>query len=1049
MNALFFIKRPVLSIVISLLILIFGGISIFNLPVAQYPDLTPPTICVTAQYPGASAAVISESVSAILEEKINGVEDMIYMNTTVSASTGQSTTLISFAVGTDPDKAMINVNNRVQMVMSSLPDVVRQYGVKVEKRSSAILQVGTLYSTSPLYDAKFLGNYAIINLIDELRRIDGLGDAQVLSGNDYSIRIWPKPDMMTKLQMSIGEIVAAVSSQNKQRAAGKVGQQPVSDVDKTMTIVAQGRYTDPEQFKNIVLRSNKDGDNLKLQDVADVELGAMSYEIESKTQGCPSAPILFFLSPGGNALDCVDKINKKMAELSVKFPEGVNYKVIYDTTKFVEESIHEVIKTLFEAIFLVVLVVLLFLKKFRATMIPCLAVPVSIVGAFAGMLMFGFSVNTLTLFGLVLAIGIVVDDAIIVMENVERIMHEEKLSVAKATEKAVEQVAGPVIAVVLVLCAVFIPVSFLGGMSGVLYKQFAMTIAFSVVISGIVALTLTPALCILFLKDDSQKKTLKFFYVFDEYYKRFENKYLSVVEYFLTHIKRAVLAMVFLILATFGLFKITPGSLLPDEDQGIMMGCAFLDPGASLERSVNVSNYMDYIAGSDKAVADHAVVAGYDLIGGGPRNNAVTMFVKLKPFEERKSDELSAFSVCRRFMANGAKAPEAAIVGFTPPPIVGMSTTGGFEVYLQVLTDRSLLELNEKLREVLAEAAKRPELTGLNSTFNANSPQFKLVVDNLKAISMGVSIDDLYLAIQSAFGTTYINDFTKSGRTFKVILQAKADYRAFAEQIEDIYVKSQHGEMVPVSAFAKLEESIGCDDITRFNGRIAAKILGSPAPGYTSGEAMNAIEEVFEKSLDENYGYAWSGSSYQEKVSAGTGGIAMLLGLVVVFLILAAQYERWSLPVAVLLAVPFAMFGAILATWLRGYSNDLYFQVSLITLIGLAAKNAILIVEFAVELRRKGENLLAAALQASKLRLRPIVMTSLAFILGCLPLAISSGAGAASRHSLGTGIIGGMVGATFIAPLFIPLFFVVVSRVSEYVRGHTVGKETVKIGGDV
>ncbi len=1046
MNTLFFIKRPILSIVISLLILIFGGISIFNLPVAQYPDLTPPTICVTAQYPGASAAVISESVSAILEEKINGVEDMIYMNTTVSAATGTSTTLISFNVGTDPDKAMINVNNRVQMVTSLLPDVVRQYGVKVEKRSTAILQVGTLYSTSPLYDAKFLGNYAIINLVDDLKRLDGVGDVQVLSGNDYSIRIWPKPDIMTKLRLSVGEIVAAVSSQNKQRAAGKVGQQPVSDVEKTMTIVAQGRYTDPEQFKNIIIRSDINGDNLKLQDVADVELGAMSYEIDARTRGCKAVPLLFFLSPGANALACVDKINKKMAELSEKFPEGVNYKVIYDTTKFVEESIHEVIKTLFEAILLVVLVVLLFLKKFRATMIPCLAVPVSIVGAFAGMLMFGFSINTLTLFGLVLAIGIVVDDAIIVMENVERIMHEEKLPVDKATEKAVNQVAGPVIAVVLVLCAVFIPVSFLGGMSGVLYKQFAMTIAFSVVISGIVALTLTPALCILLLKGESKKKSWKFFDIFDEYYKKFENKYLVVVEYLLKNAKQAGLAIAAIVIVTFGLFKITPGSLLPNEDQGVMMGCAFLDPGASLERSVNVSNYLDYIAGKDKAVDDYTVVAGYDLIGGSPRNNSVTMFMKLKPFNERKSEELSAFAACKRFMMNGAKAPEAAIIGFTPPPIVGMSTTGGFEVYLQVLTDKSLLELNEKLRDVLAEAAKRPELAGLNSTFNASSPQFKLTVDNLKAISMGVSIDDLYLAIQSAFGTTYINDFTKSGRTFKVILQAKADYRAFPEQMEDVYVKSQRGEMIPVSAFAKLEETIGCDDITRFNGRISAKIIGSPAPGYTSGEAMSAIEEVFNKTLDENYGYAWSGSSYQEKVSAGTGGIAMLLGLIVVFLILAAQYERWSLPVAVLLAVPFAMFGAILATWLRGYSNDLYFQVALITLIGLAAKNAILIVEFAVELRKKGEDLLNAALYASKLRLRPIVMTSLAFIFGCLPLAISSGAGAASRHSLGTGIIGGMVGATFIAPLFIPLFFVIVSKMSEYFRGYATKKEAEKIG---
>lgn len=1034
MSVNFFIKRPVLSIVISLLILIFGGISIFNLPVEQYPNLTPPTVCVTAQYPGASAAVIAESVSNIIEEKINGVEDMIYMNTTISAATGTSTTLVSFKVGTDPEQAMINVNNRVQMITALLPAITRQYGVKVEKRSSSILQVGCLYSTSSLYDSKFLGNYALIHCLDELKRVEGVGDAQVLAGNDYAIRIWPKPDMLSKLNMSVNEIIGAVSSQNQQRAAGKIGQQPIKNVDKSYTIIAQGRYTDPEQFKDIIVRTNPDGSNLKLQDVANVELGAQSYEISSRTNGCQSVPIMFFLSPGGNALECVKHINAKMSELSKKFPEGVNYKVIYDTTKFVQDSIYEVIKTLLEAVCLVVFVILLFLKRFRATLIPCLAVPVSIIGAFAGMLMFGFSINTLTLFGLVLAIGIVVDDAIIVIENVERIMKSENMPIYEATKKAVGQVAGPVVAIVLVLCSVFVPVSFIGGLSGVLYKQFAMTIVFSVIISGIVALTLTPALCILLLGDSGKKKELAVFKIFDACYEKFAEKYIGMVRYVLLNKKVACSLIAALLVVTYGLFRISPTSLLPEEDQGVMMGCAFLDPGASLERSEKVGRYLDYVANSDKIILDSVIVAGYDMIGSTPRNNSVTVFMKLKPFEERKKADESSFAGVKRFMMAGAKNPDAAVIGFVPPPVVGLSMTGGFESYVQILGNRSLVELSEKVREVLAEAVKRPELTGLNCTFNTSSPQFKMTVDNLKALSMGVSIDELYTTIQSAFGTVYINDFTKSGRTFKVILQSGADYRDFPERIENIYIKSQSGSMVPASELVTLSQVIGCDDITRFNNRMAAKIIGSPAPGYTSGEAMLAMESVFNKVLGSDYGFAWGGSSFQEKEASGSGLIAMLLGVLVVFLILAAQYESWSLPIAVLLTIPFAMFGAVLAIWLRGFSNDLYFQVALITLVGLSAKNAILIVEFAVSLRKQGEDLIVAALHAAKLRLRPIVMTSLAFILGCLPLVVSSGAGAASRHSLGTSIVGGMVGATFIAPLFIPLFFVLVSIVNEKIQ---------------
>jgi len=1031
----FFINRPVLSIVISILITLCGAISIFNLPVAQYPELTPPTICVEAQYPGASAEVISNTVSSILEEKINGVENMIYMSSNISANMGNSVTLVSFRVGTDPDQAMINVNNRVQMATALLPEITRQYGIKVTKRSSTILQVGALYSTSPLYDSKFLGNYALINCIDALKRVKGIGDVQILSGNDYSIRIWPKPDVMSRLNVSVNELLGAVRSQNAQRAVGKVGQQPSKESAKYYTLIANGRYTDPEQFKNITIRVNQDGSVLRLRDVADVELGAQSYEIDSRTQGCESVPIMFFLANGANALETVDLVNKELKKLSEKFPDGVHYKTVYETTKFVEDSIHEVIKTLLEAVLLVVLVILMFLKKLKATVIPCLAVPVSIIGAFGGMLAFGFSINTLTLFGLILAIGIVVDDAIIVIENVERIMETEKLPVKKATEKAVGEVAGPVVAIVLVLCAVFVPCAFISGLTGIMFRQFAITIAVSVIISGIVALTLTPALCVMFLGGKHKVSSNIIFNKFDALYARFEAFYVGIVEYFLRHRKTALLALAGVLGSMFLLLRIVPSSFLPDEDQGVSMGCAIMDPGASLSRASNVAKFMDYIAINDPAVADTMAVAGYDLMGGTAKNNSVTMFTKLKPFEQRRDASLSAKAVVGRLMANGAKATDALIVGFTPPPIVGMSTTGGFECYVQCITDTNLNRLGEKLNAVLAEAAKRPELANVRTSFSAMSPQFRVNADELKAMAYGVSLNDLYTELQATFGTIYVNDFTRAGRTFKVMLQAKSDYRSFPEKINEIYVKSNKGAMIPVSAFVTLEPIVGCDVVERFNNRVAGKIFGNPAPGYTSGQAMAAMEDVFNKTLGNDYSYSWSGSSYQEKEASGSGSIAILIGMVVVFLILAAQYERWSLPVAVMFSVPFALFGALLGVFLRGYSNDLYFQIALITLVGLSAKNAILIVEFAVLLREQGRDLVEAAVEAVRLRLRPIIMTSFAFILGCLPLAVSSGAGAASRHSLGTGVVGGMLGATCIAVLFVPLFFVFVSMASERLRG--------------
>lgn len=1022
--------------VVSLIIMLAGFTSMINLPVAQYPDLTPPTIQVEAQYPGCSAEVLSETVASVLEDKINGVEDMIYMNS-VSSSNGFLTITVSFKVGTDPDMALINVNNRVQMATASLPEEVRRYGVTVNKESPSILQVGAFYSKSDMYDETFLGNYAIQNIAEHLKRIEGVGDAEVMTNNSYSIRIWLKPDKLYKYGLTTKDVYNAIVEQNSQRAAGDVGKAPMTNikVDKSYSIIVQGRYKTEEEFKEIIIRANKNGDCLKVCDVADVELGAQTYEVTTETDGAKSVPILITLSPGANAINTVDAVNSKIVELSDKFPEGTAYKVTYDTTNFVKHSIKEVVNTLFEAIVLVFLIVLLFLKRFKTTLIPCLAVPVSIIGAFAGMMLLGFSINTLTLFGLVLAIGIVVDDAIIVIENVERLMHSEKLNVRDATLKAMQEVSGPVVAIVLVLCSVFVPIGFTGGFTGIMYKQFAITIAISVLISGFVALTLTPSLCVLLISDDGQYKN-KFFDWFDVKFAKFTDLYVKAIAFFTKNIMVSVIAIAGILGSMYGMYKIVPTSFLPEEDQGIALVSGVLDPSASISRSEKIAKSVERIARNNKATYDTMVIAGYDLLSGALKSNSVTMFMRLKDWSERKSDDMSSFSVVKDIMKGGFALTDALIIGFTPPPIMGLSTTGGFEGYLQKLGDSNPRELEEKIREVVQKASLRPELSGVRSTFNASVPQIKVSVNNIKAMSMGVSIADIYNTMGMTFGAAYVNDFSKLGKNFKVMMQARDRYRAYPEQFNEIYVRSMTtGAMVPVASLIDVEQIVGADTIERFNNYPAAKIIGNPAKGYTSGQAIQAMEEVCKEVCGNDYAMSWSGQAYQEKAIGSSSSYVLLLGILVVFLILAAQYENWSIPIAVLLAIPFAAFGALLAVVMRNYSNDLYFQIALVTLVGLSTKNAILIVEFAMILYKEQKmNLFDAAIKAAKLRFRPIIMTSLAFILGCLPLALSSGAGSASRHSLGTSIVGGMLASTFIAPLFIPMFFILVMKFSEKIK---------------
>ena len=1022
----FFINRPIFSTVISLLILLAGIISITQLPIEQYPDLTPPSVQVSAQYPGASPEVIADTVAAPIEQQVNGVEDMLYMNSTSSAN-GDMNLMVYFEVGTDPDQAMINVNNRVQAATTTLPEDVRRYGVTVQKRSSAILQLITMFSPSSVYDTTYIGNYALVNVVDDLKRINGVGDAQVMSANDYSIRIWLKPDVMSQLGVSVSDVMAAVQAQNTQRAAGKIGQPPLlHSVDRMYSIIAPGRLQEPEEFEEIILRANPDGTSLRLKDVARVELGSQTYEFSGKYNNQPAVPIGVFLSPGANAVATAEAVKKRMEELSQNFPGGIEYKVAYDTTLFVNASIEEVIHTLIEAMILVFLVMYLFLHDWRATLIPCLAVPVSIVGAFAGMLLLGFSINTLTLFGLVLAIGIVVDDAIVVIENVERIMHDEHLPVKEATIKAMDEVTGPVVAIVLVLCSVFVPVAFMGGFTGVMYQQFAITIAVSVVISGLVALTLTPALCALLLKD-MKPRTSGFFFKFDQWFAKVTNTYTGWAGFFIRRIPAAVLALLLIWGGAVGLFKIVPSSLLPDEDQGMLIVATMLDPATSLSTSQKVAQQLEEIILEQPAVKEELTFAGYDILSSTMKSSSIASFISLIPWKERKTQELSSFGVVSAIGKLGAGITGALVMPFNPPPIMGMSTTGGLEGYVQNRSGQGSDALEAKVNEFIAAAQKRPELTGVSTTFSSATPQYKLTVDEIKAMAMNVSLSELYTTIQGTFGTAYVNDFTKYSRSFRVMVQADGDYRARPEQLGDIYVRSNTGAMVPLSAFITLTPILGPDMVERFNAFPAAKVMATPADGYSSGQAIAAMEQVARETLGEEFTLSWTGTTYQETISGSSSTIALMLGILVVFLILAAQYERWGLPLAVILAVPFGMFGALLGTYMRGLSNDIYFQIALVALVGLAAKNAILLVEFAVLVKEQGATAYEAALQSVKLRFRPIVMTSLAFILGCVPLAVSSGAGAASRHSIGTAVVFGMLAATAIAPLFIPLFFYLIS----------------------
>jgi HAE1 family hydrophobic/amphiphilic exporter-1/multidrug efflux pump len=1019
MIARYFIDRPNFAYVISIFIMLAGIAAMRVLPISQYPEIAPPVVQVVAVYPGASAEVIEQTVAAPLENAINGVEDMIYLAST-STSSGVLTVSVTFDIGTDIDQAALNVNNRVKQVEARLPEEVKRQGVTVEKGSSSFLQVIAFYPEDERYDDLFVSNYVKLNVLDRLKRIPGTTNVQIFGAKDYAMRIWLKPDRMTQLGITVGDVAAAVNEQNAQFASGKIGENPNNGHQEVVySVTTKGRLVNAEEFERIILRTNADGSSLRLKEVARIELGSRDYNFNGKYNGKDSALIGIFLQPGANALSVADEVGATLEELSQSFPPGLNYATPYDTTRFVEVSIREVLKTLAEAMLLVFLVVYIFLQNWRATLIPTLAVPVSLLGTFAGMYMLGYSINTLTLFGMVLSIGIVVDDAIVVLENVERIMHEQGLAAREAAIKAMEEVSGPIIAIVLVLVSVFVPIAFLGGLTGELYRQFAVTIAISVSLSGIVALTMTPSLCVMILRHE-HKQTNFVFRAFNRFFSAMTKGYVHGVAFMLKRALFAIFLFAGMVYITSHLWLNTPGSLVPDEDQGYYIAAVFLPDGASLERTDKVVAEVIKVIQSNPNNLDVVSFSGFDFLGGGYKNNAATLFVTQKHWDER---EVPTQALVGELFVKTAGIKEALVLAFNPPAIFGLGNTGGFEFYIQNKGESDPAELAAAMRAFQGAAQQDPRLGMINSLWRPATPQLFVDVDRERAKALGIPLNDAFGTLAATLGSFYVNDFNRFGQAWQVLLSADAPYRDKPSDIGHMYVRSQTGEMVPLSAFANIEYSSGPDTLDRFNNLPAVKLFGSGAPGISSGQALQAVEDVAQKSLPDGFTYDWSGASYQEKKTKDNSAIALGLAVIMVFLILAALYERWSLPFSVLLALPFGTFGALLAVTMREFTNDVYFQIGLVTLLGLAAKNAILIVEFALLKVQQGWPATAAAMEAARLRFRPIIMTSLAFILGVMPLAFSSGAGAGARQSVGTGVMGGMLAATFLAVFFVPLFF--------------------------
>ncbi len=1032
----FFIERPIFATVIATIICLAGLVAMAGLPVEQYPTITPVQVTVSATYPGADSQTLADSVAAPIEAQINGVDNMLYMSST-SSSNGQLSLTVYFTLNTDPDIAQVQVQNRVNLALPQLPQAVTQQGVSVQKKASSIMMLIGVFSKAERYSSEYVANYANVYVLDALKRVPGAGQAQIMGVPDQAMRIWMNPDRMTSLGITTSDIQQAVTKQNALYGAGQIGQQPTAGpVQQTFPVVTQRPFTQPAQYEDIILRASQDSSAIvRLKDVARAEVGLRQYILDASLDGIPATFIAVYQQPGANGLAVSKAVRKTLADMKSRFPEGIDYVVSLDTNDFVRLSIDEVKKTLFEAIVLVVLVVFLFLQSFRTTIICVVAIVVALISTFSGMLALGFSINLLTLFGLVLAIGMVVDDAIVVVENVERNMARFHLSPKEATIKAMGEISGSLVAVVLVMASVFIPAAFLPGTTGQLYKQFAITIVISVAVSGFIALTLTPAMCGVLLRHTTPP-TRGFFAWFNRGVDGITRSFGNAVTMVINRMIIAFVVLAALVWSIVHLFTILPTSFVPNEDQGYVMAMIIMPDAASLDRTKAVTKRVDGIFAKLPGVENRTQFAGYSLLDSGFKTNAGSFFVTLKPFEERyssvkKARAENARSILMGLNREAREIREGLVIPIAPPAIPGIGTTGGFEFWIQDTAAGEPAKLEEITRQFLTKAAGRPELVGLSTTFRARTRQLSADVDRDKANLLGVPVQDVYSAIQAQFGSLTVSQYNEFSRVWWVILQSEPKYRQDPGDLTRLYTRSSQGEMVPLSSIVTTRWVTGPDLLPHFNGFPAAKVNGSAAPGFSSGQALAAMEEVAHDVLPHGYTFGWSGLAFEEKKAGGTSAIAFVFGLVIVFLVLAAQYESWTLPGSVMMAVPFGVLGALTANWLRGLENDVYFQIGLLVLIGLGAKNAILRVSFAVELRRQGKSIMEATIEAGEQRLRPIIMTSLAFAFGCLPLAVAMGAGANARHSIGTGIIGGMIGETTLAMLYVPLLFYLFDRMSE------------------
>ncbi|WP_439515754.1 efflux RND transporter permease subunit [Oceanibaculum nanhaiense] len=1035
----FFIDRPIFAGVLSVLIFVTGLIALRAMPISEYPEVVPPQIVVRANYPGANPRVIAETVATPIEEAINGVEDMLYMSSQATTD-GLMTLTVTFKLGTDADKAQQLVQNRVSQAEPRLPEEVRRLGITTVKSSPDLMMVVHLLSPNDRYDMTYLRNYAVLNVKDRLARIDGVGQVQLFGSGDYSMRIWLDPDKVAELGLSAGDVVNEIRAQNVQAAAGVVGASPsVPGIDLQLSVNAQGRLESEEEFGEIIVKSGADGQVTRLKDIARIEMGAAEYALRSLLNNKPAVAVPVFQSPGSNAIEISDQVRVVMDEIQQNMPEGVEYQIVYDTTQFVRASIDAVVMTLLEAVFLVVLVVILFLQTWRASIIPLLAVPVSIVGTFGVMYVFGFSINALTLFGLVLAIGIVVDDAIVVVENVERNI-EEGLSPVEATYRAMREVSGPIIAIALVLVAVFVPLAFITGLTGQFYKQFALTISISTIISAINSLTLSPALAALLLKSHHAPKDAlsrgmdkMFGWLFRGFNRAFNsgsNAYSGSLRGVIS--RKTLMMAVYLLLVglTVGLFRSVPGGFVPGQDKQYLVGFAQLPDGATLDRTEEVIRQMGEIALQQPGVRDAIAFPGLSINGFTNSSNSGIVFVGLDDFHLRKDPALGGNAIAMQLNQKFAGIEEAFIAMFPPPPVQGLGTIGGFKLQLEDRTGQGYAALDQATKAFVARAYQTPELAGIFSSYQVNVPQLYADIDRTRARQLGVSVTDVFETLQIYLGSLYVNDFNKFGRTYSVRVQADAEYRARAEDIGRLQVRSANGEMVPLSAVLRVKEAAGPERAMRYNGFLSADVNGGAAPGYSTGEAQAAIDRIAAETLPPGMAYEWTELTYQEILAGNSAILVFPLALLLVFLVLAAQYESLTLPIAIILIVPMGLLAAMTGVWLSGGDNNVFTQIGLIVLVGLSAKNAILIVEFARELELSGMKPVEAAIEASRLRLRPILMTSLAFIMGVVPLVISSGAGAEMRQAMGIAVFSGMIGVTIFGIFLTPVFYVLLRRLA-------------------